>query len=112
MDQLYTIAVRMKLADKPKTMRSDWFETGMSEQSVSSEYLSIAGRQTNRYVFIGDQALAKKLASRFQASYAKRGIWARVEVEPVTDQHLNYRRKTAVAEAAANDQKIKEKLGL
>ena len=113
--KLYTVTATLAYDDLPAPMKKGWsssfgdtFLDHVGENPQVTEYISLNGRVCQKCVFIGTQALAEQFAEWLQAKLDSKKRPITVGVRRVGMDDLNYRRKTAVAEAQANDAKILE----
>lgn len=112
---LYTIIATLAYDDLPTPMKEGWsssfgsaFLDYVGDNPQTTRYMSLNGRICQKCVFIGSEELAEQFAAWMQAKLDRRKRPITVGVRRVKSTDLNYRRKTAVAEAQANDAKILE----
>lgn len=113
--RLYTVTATLAYDDLPAPMKRGWspsfgdtFLDYVGENSQVTEYISLNSRICQKCVFIGSQQLAEQFAVWMQAKLDRKKRPITVSVRSVGYDDLKYRRKTAVAEAQANDAKILE----
>lgn len=111
---LYTIEAELNYHDLPVNLKVGWssafgaaFLDYVGENQIVKQAVSINGRLTKKCIFIGDEALAHQFAEYLQnkANQKKRSL--KFMVRKVDSRDLDYRRKTAQAEAEANDANIR-----
>lgn len=112
---LYTITAILAHDDLPTPMKEGWsssfgsaFLDYVGDNPQVTRYMSLNGRVCQKCVFIGSQGLAEQFAVWMQTKLDRKKRPITVGVRRVKSTDLNYRRKTAAAEAQANDAKILE----
>lgn len=116
---LYTIEAELNYHDLPVNLKVGWssdfgaaFLDYVGENQIVKQAVSINGRLTRKCIFIGDEELANQFAEYLQNNADKKKRSLKFVIRKVDYTDLNYRRKTAQAEANANDAKIRETLAL
>lgn len=116
---LYTIEAELNYHDLPINLKVGWssdfgaaFLDYVGENQIVKHPVSINGRLTKKCIFIGDEELANQFAGYLQSNADKKKRSLKFVIRKVDYTDLNYRRKTAQAEANANDAKIRETLAL
>ncbi|EHU1902735.1 TPA: hypothetical protein ACIFB9_001422 [Acinetobacter baumannii] len=113
--KLYTIEAFLKYAELPDNYREGWSpsyglhfeETCIQEELKISVYISINGKlKKNKCDFIQDKNLADQLLNYIKPKLEKRFPSIKLNIRNITRQELDYRRKKALEEAIANNQKI------
>ncbi len=116
---LYTIEAELNYHDLPVNLKVGWssdfgaaFLDYVGENQIVKQAVSINGRLTRKCIFIGDEELANQFAKYLQNNADKKKRSLKFMIHKVNSRDLDYRRKTAQAEANANDAKIRETLAL
>ncbi|MCZ3070175.1 hypothetical protein [Acinetobacter baumannii] len=113
--KLYTIEAFLKYAELPDNYREGWSpsyglhfeETCIQEEQKISVYISINGKlKKNKCDFIQDKNLADQLLNYIKPKLEKRFPSIKLHIRNITRQELDYKRKKALEEAIANNQKI------
>ncbi|MEN8286724.1 hypothetical protein ABFP35_15065 [Acinetobacter baumannii] len=113
--KLYTIEAFLKYAELPDNYREGWSpsyglhfeETCIQEEQKISVYISINGKlKKNKCDFIQDKNLAYQLLNYIKLKLKKRFPSIKLNIRNITRQELDYRRKKALEEAIANNEKI------
>jgi hypothetical protein len=112
---LYTIEAELNYDDLPVNLKEGWssafgaaFLDYVGENQIVKHPVSINGRLTKKCIFIGDEELANQFAQYLQNNANKKKRSLNFMIRKVNSRDLDYRRKTAQAEANANDAKIRE----
>lgn len=119
MMNLYTIEAELNYHDLPVNLKEGWssdfgaaFLDYVGENQIIKYPVSINGRLTKKCIFIGDEQLANEFVAYLQKNADKKKRSIKFMVRKVNNRDLDYRRKTAQAEANTNDAKIRETLEL
>lgn len=113
--KLYTIEAFLKYTELPDNYREGWSpsyglhfeETCIQEEQKISVYISVNGKlKKNKCDFIQDKSLADQLLQRIEPKLKKRFPSIKLNIRNITRQELDYRRKKALEEAIANNEKI------
>ncbi len=113
--KLYTIEAFLKYTELPDNYREGWSpsyglhfeETCIQEEQKISVYISVNGKlKKNKCDFIQDKSLADQLLQRIEPKMKKRFPSIKLNIRNITRQELDYRRKKALEEAIANNEKI------
>lgn len=113
--KLYTIEAFLKYAELPDNYREGWSpsyglhfeETCIQEEQKISVYISINGKlKKNKCAFIQDKNLAYQPLNYIKPKLKKRFPSIKLNIRNITRQELDYRRKKALEEAIANNEKI------
>ncbi|MDC4271849.1 hypothetical protein NQ630_14160 [Acinetobacter baumannii] len=113
--KLYTIEAFLKYAELPDNYREGWSpsyglhfeETCIQEEQKISVYISINGKlKKNKCAFIQDKNLVYQLLNYIKPKLKKRFPSIKLNIRNITRQELDYRRKKALEEAIANNEKI------
>lgn len=113
--KLYTIEAFLKYTELPDNYREGWSpsyglhfeETRIQEEQKISVYISVNGKlKKNKCDFIQDKSLADQLLQRIEPKLKKRFPSIKLNIRNITRQELDYRRKKALEEAIANNEKI------
>ncbi|WP_337078521.1 hypothetical protein [Acinetobacter pittii] len=113
--KLYTIEAFLKYAELPDNYREGWSpsyglhfeETCIQEEQKISVYISINGKlKKNKCAFIQDKNLVYQPLNYIKPKLKKRFPSIKLNIRNITRQELDYRRKKALEEAIANNEKI------
>lgn len=115
LSKLYTIEAFLKYTKLPDNYREGWSpsyglhfeETCIQEEQKIPVYISIHGKlKKNKCDFIQDKNLADQLLQQIEPKLKKRYPSIQLNIRNVKRIELDYRRKKAMDEAVANNQKI------
>ncbi|WP_269494860.1 hypothetical protein [Acinetobacter baumannii] len=113
--KLYTIEAFLRYTELPDNYREGWSpsyglhfeETFIQEEQKIPVYISVNGKlKKYKCDFIQDKSLADQLLQRIEPKLKKRFPSIKLNIRNITRQELDYRRKKALEEAIANNEKI------
>jgi hypothetical protein len=115
LSKLYTIEAFLKYTELPDNYREGWSpsyglhfeETCINEEQKIPVYISIKGKlKKHKCDFIQDKNLADQLLQQIEPKLKKRYPSIQLNIRNVKCVELDYRRKKAMDEAVANNQRI------
>lgn len=113
--KLFTIEAFLSYSELPNTYREGWSpiyglhfeETCINEEQKIPVYISVSGKlKKHKCDFIQDKNLADLFIQQIEPKLKKRYPSIQLNIRNVKRMELDYRRKKAMVEAIANNQKI------
>lgn len=115
LDKLFTIEAFLSYAELPENYREGWSpsyglhfeETCIKEEQKIPVYISVNGKlKKHKCDFIQDKNVADLFIKQIEPKLKKRYPSIQLNIRNVKRMELDYRRKKAMGEAIANNQKI------